>query len=354
MHFKKPLIFIIAIAALTACKKTDNKQNTTATPPVVTPPVVTPPVITPTGTDIYVAGTITTAKNVTVAAYWKNGVAHLLADSTLYSFTNAIAVKDTDVYIVGMVDNVATYWKNGIPNHLPNCTEANAITVSGQDIYIGGMSYDVSLYHPAYWKNSAPVIFTDQACNYISGIAVSGTDVYLSGNVGSAGNFQTATYWKNKVPVSVVSNLPGSPVPYYPTTVTIGVAGTDVYTTGNIQNTAGDQVMATYWKNGVSIPLMTDQTLSSEANSITINGTDVYATGYYDYFAMYWKNGTANKITDGTQQFTATALTINSSNIYIAGTKGYSDTHAVYWKNNMLTQLSSKISAAVGIAVVQH
>jgi len=349
MHFKKPLIFIIAFAALTACKKTETKQDTT-----VTPPVVTPPIVKPTGTDIYVTGTITTAKNVTVAAYWKNGVVHLLADSTLYSFTNAIAVKDTDVYIVGMVDNVATYWKNGVPNHLPNCTEANAITISGQDVYISGMSYDVSLYHPAYWKNGTPVIFTDQSCNYVSGIAVSGADVYLSGNVGSSGGFQTATYWKNKVPVSVASNLPGSPVPYYPRNVTIGVAGTDVYINGNIQNKAGDQVIATYWKNGVSIPLMTDQTMSSEANNITVNGADVYATGYYDYFAMYWKNGTANKITDGTQQFTATALTVNNSIIYISGTKGYSDTRAVYWKNNTLTQLSSKTSTAVGIAVVQH
>ena len=68
--------------------------------------------------DVYIAGTDISGPKA-IATYWKNGVAVTLGDGIKNSKANGIALKGTDVYVAGEVqgaNNVsdyATVWKNG-------------------------------------------------------------------------------------------------------------------------------------------------------------------------------------------------------------------------------------------------
>jgi hypothetical protein len=265
-----------------------------------------------------------------------------------------MAVSDTDVYIVGTVDGVTTLWKNGVASTLPGGTQANAVAVSGKDVYVVGGSYINNVYYGSYWKNSSPVIINDASNVVLTAITVVGNDVYVAGNAYLVTSFTEVKYWKNGVATTIVSNDPQKSPVYYNGIVGLGVNGTDVYVTGDIESAAGDQVIATYWKNGTAIPLISDQKTSSEVNSIAIINKNIYATGYYDYFAMYWVNGVGYKLNNGVQQYTATAITLNGTDIYVAGYSGYSDKKVVYWKNGTLMPLTQKFSVATGIGVVKH
>jgi hypothetical protein len=107
-------------------------------------------------------------------------------------------------------------------------------------------------------------------------------DIYVLGKT-SAGN----TYWKN----GVATTLTGFSA--Y-TCTGIAVSGTDVYVTGNIQGQNGNYVAA-YWKNGV-VTTLTDGTQSTRATGIAVSGTDVYITGYAIYNAVMI-NGVLNDLT---------------------------------------------------------
>jgi len=80
------------------------------------------------------------------------------------------------------------------------------------------------------------------------------------------------------------------------------VSGTDVYVAGQVQNSNGFEV-ATIWKNGVATSL-TDGTKDCYATSVYLKGTDVYAVGGEingDITRItLWKNGVETYITDGT------------------------------------------------------
>jgi hypothetical protein len=71
--------------------------------------------------------------------------------------------------------------------------------------------------------------------------------------------------------------------------------------------------------------------------------------------AAYWKNGVLNTLSGSTPEFyMATAIAVNGSDIYVAGTGGYPSNNAVYWKNRTLVQLTNRSSITTGIVVVQH
>jgi hypothetical protein len=78
----------------------------------------------------------------------------------------------------------------------------------------------------------------------------------------------------------------------------------------------------------------------------------VYVAGYDGKVAKYWKNGTAVKLTDGSQGASANAIFVSGSDVYIAG---YDGKVAKYWKNNTPVDLSngSQTARATGIFVVR-
>jgi hypothetical protein len=295
-----------------------------------------------------------------VAKYWINGQEVILSDGTKYATANSIFVTGNDVYVSGR-DGGPAYWKNNTEISLPvkfitvkeyyaaksiyvsgnkvyaagndstravywkdgaeimlNLTDAkghydysyaNSIFISGNDIYVAG-------YHgpnAVYWKNGVEVYLTGNTTDlYGSEIAnsiyVSGGNVYVVGaGIYTGAGFSVPRYWKNGINES--ASLNHANFEYYGTN-SVFVTGNNVYIAGIASHKDIPYLfLGVYWNNGNVTVLSGDD---SEARSIYVKGNDVYTSGYVfesgSYYAVYWKNGTEVKLTDGT--YTAAANSI--------------------------------------------
>jgi hypothetical protein len=315
---------------------------------------------TSTQVDVYVAGYVSDL-SAGIPAYWKNGRL-VLIDSAHYNFSPyyglagagalSIAVSGNDVYMAGYEIYLSPYrgdvyngicWENGILADLTGGITPvylASIIKSGTDVYLAGGGNGVA----AYWKNGSPVDLTigggpSVSWASVTSMAVSGTDVYVTGYEEKYGSYYIAKYWKNGNPVSLSD---GTKNTY---TTSIAVLGNDVYVTGNEEEVNGMSVVK-YWKNGNLVNL-TDGSTYAEANSIAVSGTDVYVAGYeYSGFvngvatvttAKYWKNGIPVNLTDGSKLAEATSIAVSGTDVYVAGyeekTAGSYTYVAKYWKN---------------------
>jgi len=173
------------------------------------------------GNDIYVVGEAD-ENNTFYAACWKNGV--LTTYGQLGDISQVI-VSGNDIYMAGITYDtsgspIATYWKNNVPVSL-GYGQINSIAVSGNDVYAVGYGYPNRTNSLCYWKNGQQTILGD-ATMTANAIIVSGSDFYIAGSVQNGGT--KSTYWKNGVPVTVTSasKLSG-----------IAVDGNNVYLSGN-------------------------------------------------------------------------------------------------------------------------
>jgi hypothetical protein len=363
MHIKKIFLFITtaAVIAISACKKDsstiNNNNNTTGKKDTTSTPTKK------TGTYVYVAGIVKSSQSVPVATYWANGVAHALADSSSESYAYAIATADTNVYIAGIANNAATYWKNGVATTLANGSMALGITISGSDVYVAGVSNLNGTNVATYWKNGVATTLTDIFTTSVAvSIVVSGGDVYVAGYLVATGGMTTVCYWKNGIIQNQLTTSVSTFGPSYDGVVGVGIVGSDVYITGTVENTGGDHVNATLWKNGTPNVVVTDgDHISSALNAITISGSKVYLAGYDDNVATYWINGTAYQLNSNAQQYMATGIAVSSdvyavggNDVYVSGFSGYSITNAVYWKNGNLVTLSTRNSTTCGIGIVKY
>jgi len=258
--------------------------------------------------------------------YWENGYKYSLGTTIGgYGMANAVAVSDTDVYVVGHIGPIAKFWKNGVVTDLTNATtsaDAKAIKIVGNDIYIAGIDYGANEY--VIWKNGVRSLVANGApLTYEAmGLGVSGNDVYVCGNVGVH-----AYVWKN----GVATKLSDSSSSFVSG---LFIAGTDIYISG-IENGK-----AVYWKNGVKIVLSTE---TSWANAIAVSGTDVYVVGNEPFnTAVYWKNGVKTILATSVSGYAAAnAIKILDTDIYIVGTIGGNSFDAdVCWKNGVRHNVS--------------
>ncbi|HLY70003.1 MAG TPA: hypothetical protein VKR53_09750, partial [Puia sp.] len=296
---------------------------------------------------------------------WNAGTTEYLG----HAIANCVFVDGNDVYIGGAVrindtDRViATYWKNGVPVTLPSSTSNTYITglhVSGSDVYAAGSGglgggegweWNDSALYALFWKNGqsfkldsviTPITSVGFASGcYANGLFVSGTDVYVAGNSNTG-----ACYWKN----GVITDLTAAPDTNAGASA-VYVQGSDVYACGatNINGTWA----ATVWKNGSPVMLPADAGSRSYTNSMWVSGTDVYICGMEiladgSQKATYWKNGVLTILAGPGTNSQGSAIAVKGSDVYVAG---YNDGRAAYWKNGILTYLSSTNSVATGIFV---
>ena len=156
------------------------------------------------GTDVYVAG----SDSVGDAAYWKDGVLHVVSQGYYPRFTSGgdpsvgcMYVSGTDVYIGGFdMNQVPVYWKNGVPDTLSlgigSVTTVRGIFVAGTDVYVAGSLLAGQSDIPIYWKNGVETDLPLNGAAYgiANAIFVDGPDVYVAGSTASG-----AVYWKDGV-----------------------------------------------------------------------------------------------------------------------------------------------------------
>ena len=279
--------------------------------------------------------------------YWKNGYKISLGTTIGNSGNaNAVAVSDTDVYVVGRNGYNAKLWKNGVLTYLESSSftaDPKAITVVGQDVYIAG--YDYGNSQIVMWKNGIRSVVSNGGPSTYDGmgIGVSGNDVYICGNIDVH-----AYVWKNGVRTSLSDSSSSFASGLF-------VAGTDVYVAGR------ENGKAVYWKNGVKTALSSSQ--ESYANAIAVSGTDVYVVGNEPWStAVYWKNGVKNVLVTSVSGYaSANAIKILDPDVYIAGTiGGNSFPTDVCWKNGVRHNVSLTpnnnfaTGEAYGIAVTRR
>ena len=113
--------------------------------------------------------------------------------------------------------------------------------------------------------------------------------------------------------------------------------------------------VATIWKNGVgmNLPFRIPGDYFSGANSIFINGNDIYVAGTENGIAVYWKNGSVVGLPGGDAD-EANSICVFGNDIYVAGYAHINGAdRAVMWKNGMITVLkdASENSSATSIFV---
>ncbi|MBB5439315.1 hypothetical protein HDC92_003002 [Pedobacter sp. AK017] len=141
--------------------------------------------------------------------------ANTIPNNDKHCFANAVFASGSDKYVAGNQNNattglaMATIWKNGTATTLTAGTAsvgvATAVFVKGNEVYVAG--YEQENYYGGgptfakYWKNGMEVKLST-ASSGATGIAVFGTDVYVSGWENN-GAYNVAKYWKNGVAVNL-------------------------------------------------------------------------------------------------------------------------------------------------------
>jgi len=215
--------------------------------------------------------------------------------------------------------NVQGYWKNGVFTPLLTATNQGQhgagaigpITVQGADVYVAGVEYETTETGPGtavfmpvamYWKNGTPVTLTDGLTLVsVNSMAVAGTDVYVAGGhcFTLDPDCLNATYWKNGVE-TVLSSAQATVVSG------IAVSDTNVYASGNT-STSGE-VLAQFWTNGK--PTTLTESSEAAANGAVTQGADVYIVGAAQGKACYWKNGVLNTVSLGGYTSTGYAIAV--------------------------------------------
>lgn len=325
------LIFF-SIIVFTSCKKQDALIPTTPPPTPYSP-----------SPHIYIGGAVNG-----IGTIWKKSLVRLsLSDFTQDSLPgagviNTIITSGNDIFMSSA--GAAGYWKNGSLISLPGARSVEWITLSNNEVYALGYDNDIARNF-VYWKGNNKVILQNPADKQkfpnigsysynLSGIAVSGSNVFACGNFSymdeppigtTSGNY--ALLWS---PSGLKYLGPGTLLSiYFEGAVGVSTQGNDVYLAGNFPDrpSAGG-----YWKNGDFNPINNGNFVPSSIS--TINDS-VYIPGYtftrtatsYSQQAAYWVNG--NIVTlDGNQ---AIAIAINGPDKYVLGIDNANQ--YVVWKN---------------------
>ena len=356
------------------------------------------PILTTAPNNVYVLGS-----SGDTLAYWKNDSPVTLATTaTAASYLSGMALVNNSVYVTGGGDANPTTLFGEVWTRIQNQSvqssslldtagnssnvHTNGIfTSSTGDVYVAGTvwyngqsnvpyttptaNYPLSGYIATYWKNGKAVNLpsmgylaggtstTSEHADYVSGIFVSGSDVYVAGGsneyiADSANTYQFARYWKNGVSVNLSGGLidssTGGTVTSRPNTTGIYVSGSDVYVSGTLSGSR-----ALYWKNGAPIFLTGAGTLGAAAQSILVAGSDVYAAGYVDSagssYAVIWKNGASTTLSANPS--TANGIAVSGDSVYVAGSENVNGkSYATVWANGQATHLGAG-GAAWAIAV---
>lgn len=317
---------------------------------------------------VYIAG-YENNSHASVAKYWKNGTAVVLADGTYPSAANGIFISGNDVYTAGYEFNgntqLAKYWKNTTGTTLgTGASSANAIAVNNTDVFAGGWEIVNGFDIPRYWSNGTAksvdvndfvlpqVTLGNGQC---SGMYLKDNNVYSVGFYrNSQGRFSP---WETTNGFTPANSVPNNDKHCFANAVFVN--GTDKYIVGNQNNPTTGLAMATIWKNGVATNLTDGAASVGAATAVFISGNDVYVAGweqenYYGggpQYAKYWKNGVVVKL--ATVSSVATGIAVFGNDVYVSGWESNGTNNiAKYWKNGSSVNLTNGTYTASANSII--
>jgi hypothetical protein len=227
--------------------------------------------------------------------YWKNGI-----ENKIGNVTYRMVPEEPTISIVG--NNIfyanGQAWENGslLNSDLLNSAWVEKTTSYGPNIYFVGTD---SSGKAVYWENGLQKDIITNETRAISAysLAVSSNNVYVGGEDSNS----VATIWINGMPENLHSSIPGS---YAVSVSSLFANGTDIYAIASLQAptsvTNGSYTnfdnIPVYWKNGIEHDLPLNGDSYGSANTVFVNGSDIYVCGNTASGAVYWKNGIETKL----------------------------------------------------------
>lgn len=235
-------------------------------------------------TEVYLAGYVDDGGANYSVAYTKNGKLNVVGDGSVYEYTNDCTIDGKDLYLAGASDNEPAYWKNGVFTHVEKDTdlpweEYQKVVVKKDKMYF--LAYGpggTGAYR--YYADGVKTILPSQASASDMAVADNG-DVYVVGKNTS----DQAVYWKNGVIHELSTEDSGA--------AGIAIVGSDVYITGYYMNEESYPVPVV-WKNGTLTEIGEP---GAYPNNIAVSGKDVFVTGWLtDDTVVMWKNGNVSPL----------------------------------------------------------
>ncbi|MFZ5879309.1 MAG: choice-of-anchor Q domain-containing protein [Chloroflexota bacterium] len=236
----------------------------------------------------------------------------------------------------------------------------SAIAISGTDVYVGGnftdAGGDVNADYIAKWDGSAwSALGGTPLNNSVYAIALSGTDVYVGGvftDAGGDANADKIAKWDGSAWSALGTGLNN-------TVYAIAISGTDVYVGGYFTDAGGDANADYIAKWDGSAWLALGAGLNDIVYAIALSGTDVYVGGYFtdaggdanaDKIAKW--NGAAWSALGAGLNNTVNAIVISGTDVYVGGyfTDAGGDTNADYiakWNGSAWSALGTGLSFTV-------
>jgi hypothetical protein len=170
---------------------------------------------------------------------------------------------------------------------------------------------------PPYIGNACPKV--EMGPGYANSVFVHEGDIYVAGQIYCYGGYE-AVLWKNGKMQWQQEMLRGS------SANSVFVDGKDVYAVG----TDDYLKRAILWKNGTAHNVVNKTNTS--ASSVFVSGQDVYVAGLEGDMAVLWENGVCHYLNFGSDFTTVNSVAVSGKDVYVVGQTDYV---AVLWKNGM-------------------
>ncbi|MGY3214104.1 hypothetical protein [Mucilaginibacter sp. HD30] len=162
--------------------------------------------------------------------------------------------------------------------------------------------------------------------------------VYIAGTVWDDVNKKYSAFVLKDEALSLLNNSDESAA-----VLGMTVQGSDIYLTGYLKKPSDKDRIACYWKNGIRTPVDIDRDFGSSAVDIVVGNNIVYTCGFKNGSAVYWKNESSfNAARSSSGRDNYNAIAINNSDFYIGGNYTNPVTFKsipAYWKNDVLVNL---------------
>lgn len=266
--------------------------------------------IAPSGSDVYMAGQ--------TGGYWKNDTFVPVTGAASIGY---LALSGATVCSLGFDNfSYAAYWEGNSEVNIGEQFPAEStreiglvgITVSNANVYVSttttfaytpGNPDTLSGNYGFLWKNDSYQILRSGVFRGVqvkTGMVISGNDVCVAGMIPlDTAYFYGGGYWKNGVWTAISK---------YFEPAGIAGSGSDLYIAGNLFSPQG-AVQAVCWKNGS----MTSLPGGASATAVTLYGGDVYILGVDgNNDNVVWKNGVLFEKLGATSAFNAFCLAVGN------------------------------------------
>jgi len=159
-------------------------------------------------------------------------------------------------------------------------------------------------------------------------------DIYAAGY---DNNGKRAIFWQNGKPTALTDGNREA------TAISVYVAGNGVYVVG-YEKDEKEHFVPMLWQNGKPTVLtIKDGSENAAARSVYVVGNDVYIVGWDDKSAILWKNGEPTALTDDKNNTAvANSVFVDGADVYVAGyVVGADNNEATLWKNGKPTEYSN-------------